>query len=82
LMLSAPGSSPQDQADARRWLEQAARAGQAMAAMRLAELILDGPDAEASRGMAVELLKVASKDPDTDGFAAARLRTLGMPIAQ
>ncbi|MFL5334533.1 MAG: caspase family protein, partial [Geminicoccaceae bacterium] len=82
LMLSAPGSSQQDQTDARRWLEQAARAGQAMAAMRLAELILDGPDAEASRGKAVELLKVASKDPETDGFAAARLRTLGVPVTQ
>ena len=82
LMLAGPGSSLQDQAAAQHWLEQAAQAGQALAAMRLAELILDGPDAEPSRGKAVELLKVASKDPETDGFAAARLRTLGMPVTQ
>ena len=82
LMLAGSGSSSQDQAAAEHWLEQAARGGQAQAAMRLAELILDGPDAEASRGKAIELLNVARKDPETDGFAAARLRSLGVPVTQ
>ena len=72
--------SAEDQAAAQHWLEQSVQAGQALAALRLAELILDGPEAEASRGKAVELLKVARKDPETDGFAAARLRSLGSPI--
>ena len=82
LMLARPGSSSQDQAAAQHWLEQAAQAGQALAALRFAELLLDGPDADASRGKAIELLKVARKDPETDGFAAARLRSLGVPVTQ
>ena len=80
LMLAGPFGQAEDQAAAQHWLEQSAQAGQALAALRLAELILDGPEAEASRGKAVELLKVARKDPETDGFAAARLRSLGSPI--
>jgi TPR repeat protein len=77
ILLSASGRSPQDQAAARRWLERAAGSGDATAALRLAELMLTGPDAAAGRSQAVALLRTAMANPETDGLAAARLRDLG-----
>jgi hypothetical protein len=82
LLLSQPGSSENDLTKARNWLERAAAAGDPQAALRLAEILLDGPDAEAHRDEAAKLLGVARTDADTDGIAVALLRSLGMPIVQ
>jgi TPR repeat protein len=82
LILAAPGRPAADQAAARPWLEQAARAGEPLAALRLAELLLEGPEAQAGRGRAIELLSVAAASPESGGIAAARLRDLGQPVAR
>jgi peptidoglycan hydrolase-like protein with peptidoglycan-binding domain len=82
LLLGAPGSPAEDQAAARKWLEQAAKAGEPQASLRLAELLLDLPGNPTARDRALGLLKVAAVGPDTGGIAAARLRLLGAPVVQ
>ena len=79
-MLAAPGSSAADQQAARRWLEAAARAGEPVAALRLAELLLDDRADSAGRTRAVDLLKVAATSPETDGVANAFLREEGISL--
>ena len=81
-MLLATSMSPDDQAAARKLLGRAADAGDSEAALRLAELLLDGPEAANSKDKAIDLLKIASASPDTDGIAAARLRSIGQTITQ
>ena len=81
-LLLATSDSSDDQAAARKFLGQAAHGGDPVAALRLAELLLDGPEAATGRTMQSSLLKIARADPDTDGIAAARLRTLGVPVIQ
>jgi hypothetical protein len=63
-------------AQGRKVLEGIAQAD-AAAALRLAELILAENGDKAGRDRAVGLLKLAAKDPDVGGIAAARLRLLG-----
>ncbi len=81
-LLLATSGSPGDQAEAQKLLKQAANAHDPLAALRLAELLLDEPDVAAAKDPAVELLKIARADPDTDAIATAHLRLLGVPIAQ
>jgi hypothetical protein len=81
-LLLATSGSPDDQAEAQKLLKQAADVKDPVAALRLAELLLDEPDAAAARGPAVKLLEIARADPDNDAVATAHLRMLGVPIAQ
>jgi TPR repeat protein len=76
LLLTSPGSPAYDVAQGRKVLEGIAQAD-AAAALRLAELILAENGDKAGRDRAVGLLKLAAKDPDVGGIAAARLRLLG-----
>jgi TPR repeat protein len=59
---------------------KAAAAGEPEAALRLAELLLDeGADAP-DHARAIELLKMAAAQPDTEGVANAVLRDVGQPV--
>ena len=62
-ILLATSVSPDDQTTARKLLGRAAEAGDPVAALRLAELLLDGPDAVPAKEQAIGLLKIASASP-------------------
>lgn len=82
LILSSAGRSDSDRQAGRKWLEQAAAAGEPNAALRLAELMLDDPNAATDKTRAIQLLQLAATDADLGGVATAQLRELGVTIAR
>ena len=81
-MLVAPDNPSPNRADAMKWLETAAQAGDPNAALRIAELLLERQVDAAGRSKAVRFLQIAAVDPGTSGMANALLRHAGQPVAQ
>ena len=81
-LLGAMLVAADDRDGGMKWLEVAAKGGDTVAALRMAELVVERQPDAAGRAKAVPFLKIAATDPNTSGMANAWLRHVGQPVVQ